>query len=400
MGFGRRVAAIVIISCFLVAIIEGLASYGLVIHNVMATKSLAKRQHTKYDANLGWVNETNVYIPDIYGPGIYLRTNAQGFRNSHDINAAVPKGKVRIVCSGDSFTEGYGVDNDHTWCARLSALDPRLEAVNMGQDGYGADQAYLWYKTGAAGIAHQVQLFAFITDDFYRMLYDSFLGYAKPRLEVENGVLVAKNVPVPRRDYYFPWITQNAENLKSLRTVQFLNKALRKIRVEPAGSTQLTQKERDEKARKILRSLFQDLKRMNEHRSSKLVLVYLPTIWELNGASPQWQWTAPKEWTEFLDEESGSLGIPFINFFSEFNSRPYDEMARLFIPKGQLSYPEAEGHLNNAGNETVARLIYDKLMTHPAISCALSTRLGSLLRETAAGDGYGKADRRPACPRS
>jgi len=198
--------------------------------------------------------------------------------------------------------------------------------------------------------------------------------YAKPVLEVANGTLVVKNVPVPRRAYYFTWVTQNIENLKSLRTVEFLNRVQRKIRVAPTDSPQLTQRERDEKARKILRTIFEDLQRLNQQHSSKLVLVYLPTIYELEGKGLP-QWTDPEEWTEFLEEEARALGIPLINLFSEFRSLPDNEMVHLFIPKGQLPYLSAEGHFNDAGNELVARVIHDKLMNHPAISCVLSARL-------------------------
>lgn len=360
-SFGRFIAGNIFIFGLLLIMIEGLASYGILVRDVMTTKFLAERRHTKYDADLGWVNEPNVYIPDMYGPSVYLRTNAQGFRNNHDINTAVAQGKVRVVCSGDSFTLGYGVDNAHTWCELLSVLDPRLETVNMGQGGYGVDQAYLWYKRDAK-FEHQVQLLAFITDDFYRTLHDSFGVYAKPVLEVENGALAVKNVPVPRRDYYFPWITENIENLRSLRTVEFLNRVLRKFSVPTASPHQLTQREKDEQARMILGKIFEDLKRINKQRSSKLVLVYLPTIYELEGKSPQYQWTDPDEWTEFLEKESRSLEIPLINLFSEFRSLPDDEMVHLFIPSGELPYSGAAGHFNNAGNDLVAKVIHDKLI--------------------------------------
>jgi hypothetical protein len=361
ISFGRFIAGNIFIFGLLLIIIEGLASYGLLVRDIMTTRSLAERRHTKYDADLGWVNEPNVYIPDMYGPGVYLKTNAQGFRNDHDIATAVPQGKARVVCSGDSFTLGYGVDNAHTWCELLSVLDPRLETVNMGQGGYGIDQAYLWYKRDAANIEHQVQLLAFITDDFYRMLHDSFEVYAKPILEVENGALVVKNVPVPRRDYYFPWITENIENLKSLRTVEFLNRVLRRISASTLGSRQLTRREKDEEARKILGKVLEDLKRINEQRSSKLVLVYLPTVGELEGKGPEHQWTDPEEWTKFLEEESKSLEIPLINLFPEFRSLPDNEMVHLFIPKGDLPYPGAAGHFNKAGNELVAKVIHDQV---------------------------------------
>ena len=359
MSFARLIAANIAILGLLLVIVEGLASYGLFLRSVMTTNTIAERRHTKYDADLGWVNEPNVYIPDMYGPGVYLRTNAQGFRNNHDINTTVPDGKARVICSGDSFTLGYGVDNAHTWCELLSLQEPRLETVNMGQGGYGVDQAYLWYKRDAAKIEHQLQLLAFITGDFFRMLLDSAMGYPKPVLDVENGTLLVKNVPVARRAYYVPWLTQNISHLTDLRTVQFLNRAVQKISGATIDPDLSIQRERKEKIRKVLRKMLEDLKHLHEQRSSALVLVYFPSFHEL-------KYKDTREWTDLVEEESSSLGIPLITFFSEFQSLPANEIANLFNPH--------HGHFSEAGNKFVARIIHDKLMHHPAISHALSTR--------------------------
>src|SRR5262245_16084642 len=109
----------IVIFGLILVVVEGSASYILPVRNLITTYSHAERRHTKYDPDIGWVNEASVHIADMYGPGVYLRTNSQGFRNNHDFDPAVPNGKYRIICSGDSFTLGYGVDNDHTWCQLL-----------------------------------------------------------------------------------------------------------------------------------------------------------------------------------------------------------------------------------------------------------------------------------------
>src|SRR5262245_50953978 len=36
-----------------------------------------ERLHTRHDSELGWVSRPKVFAPDLYGPGVYLRTNAQ-----------------------------------------------------------------------------------------------------------------------------------------------------------------------------------------------------------------------------------------------------------------------------------------------------------------------------------
>lgn len=204
------VVNLALLAALLIAL-EGMASYALFLGAAKSTASLAERRHTRYDAELGWVNEPNVYIPDMYGPGVYLRTHARGFRSDHEISDTVLNGKTRIMCSGDSFTLGYG-------------------------------------RRDAATIDHQVQLLTFITDDFYRMLSDSFSGYGKPVIEVEHDTLVMTKVPVSRRAYYFTSVNQIANNLKSLRTVEILGRFLRRVSVGRADLHEATLKEKDEKA--------------------------------------------------------------------------------------------------------------------------------------------------------
>ena len=65
------------------------------------------------------------------------------------------------ISSGDSFTLGYGVNNEETWPTAFSKLDERFETINMGQGGYGVDQSYLWYKRDGLEFDHQIHLFAF-----------------------------------------------------------------------------------------------------------------------------------------------------------------------------------------------------------------------------------------------
>lgn len=365
-GYVQLIAGSIIIIGLVLVVIEGIASYALVVHDIIWVHSIiAEQRHTRYDPDLGWVNEPNINIPNMYGPGVYLQTNSQGFRNDHDFNTAVPKGKCRIICSGDSFTLGYGVDNDHTWCQLLASLDPQLETLNMGQGGYGVDQAYLWYKRDASKFEHQVHLLAFITLDFKRMQSDTFLGYGKPVIVIENGTLVVKNVPVPRCPYGLSWLTSNIQNLGRLRTVEFLKRVFWKIEFASDDISGLSEKERNEKTQEILRKIFGDLKRLNKERSSNLVLVYLPTLYELKGNGPQ-------EWIEFIEKESRALGIPLINLFSEFRSLPYEDVVKMFIPEGQIEYRSAAGHLNNQGNEFVARVINKELKNYPAI-CRVSS---------------------------
>ncbi len=166
-----NVAAVVV----LLVAFEGTAGYLMVIRQEVPAEA-AERRHVVYDPELGWVNDRNVRLDDVYTPGIGLRTNSQGFRSAADFSPDVPPGKIRLICSGDSFTLGFGVGDRDTWCDILTRIDTRLETINMGQAGYGLDQAYLWYRRDGLALDHQIHVLAFITDDFPRMQVTDFSG--------------------------------------------------------------------------------------------------------------------------------------------------------------------------------------------------------------------------------
>ena len=82
-------------------------------------RQLSERKHAEFDPLLGWVNQRSVDIPDAYGAGVRLTTNSCRFRGTSELDDAIPAGKIRIVCSGDSFTLGYGVGDAETYPRQL-----------------------------------------------------------------------------------------------------------------------------------------------------------------------------------------------------------------------------------------------------------------------------------------
>ncbi|HSJ05362.1 MAG TPA: hypothetical protein VK936_01585, partial [Longimicrobiales bacterium] len=106
----RRVALIalanVAVLLLLLALLEGAASLLLTAREIARTPSVPEHLHAEHDELLGWVNMPDVNLPDAYGPGVAVRTNAQRFRSDEEFATAVPPGRLRIICSGDSFTFG------------------------------------------------------------------------------------------------------------------------------------------------------------------------------------------------------------------------------------------------------------------------------------------------------
>ena len=356
----RRVVLGLLISLGTLALLEGAASlivfaWDLARH---AEPPFPERVHTVYDPLLGWVNSKGLQAPDLYGPGRSFTSNSLGLRGAREYVRAVPQGKRRAICSGDSFTLGYGVGDEHAWPRLLELRDPALEAVNMGQGGYGLDQSYLWYLRDGRELEHDLQLLAFIADDFERMRAPRFRGYGKPMLVLAEDVdrraegdpagegLATVGVPVPASSFRHPWLTQNRDLISRLRTLQLLGRARRKLSGDATVSGVLAQ----ETAQEIAARLFLDLARVNAEKESRLVLVLLPNKDPL---APD-RLSRLAGWMQAAVERARGQGVPFIDLSADFEALPAAERERLFIPPGMIPLPGAAGHYSEAGNAFVA----------------------------------------------
>lgn len=352
----------IIVLVMLFALGEGFLSVALLASDMLREDVTPERTHTRYDPELGWAPIPNLDLPSMYGPGSYLRTNSQGFRGTYDYTETPPPGKRRVICSGDSVTFGYGVDDEHSWCRLLETVDPRLETINMGLSGYGVDQAYLWYKRAAGRFDHQVHLFAPITDDFRRMQSTRFLNYDRPFLAVEDGRLQVTNVPVPERSFKLPWWNEARRHLWSLRSAQAVRRLDQSVSesqgagaVLPASLGKPGKLAADRQTAGVVSVLLRDLQALNEERGSILVVVYLPTHND-RGLDTAF-------WIGLLEDECKALGIPFVNLVKDFEQMPDHEAIRLYLPD--------LGHFNRDGNAYVARRIHQYLAGFPEVSRAL-----------------------------
>ncbi len=367
----RLVAINLLLAVMLAALLEGAASFYLLIDEMRTTRLITERSHTEYDPDLGWVNLPGVDIPDLYGPGRALRTNSQRLRADVDYSIDVPTDRTRVICSGDSFTLGHGVGNEHTWCHELTALDPRLETLNMGQGGYGAGQAYLWYKRDGVGFDHDIHLFTFITTDFARRLTcDSFRGYGKPMLRLVDGNLEVTNTPVPRPAYMAPRLFQNLHAVERLALTQLL----RKTRGEPEEEVEETQASRlvtiagcemdDAETMGITAAMFEDLARINREKGSDLVLVHLPRRVDYRTRNSD-------RWRKVLRRQAAQLGIPYLDLIEDLNALGEAEVGSFFLP---------DGHLTVAGNRWVAERILERLARRPSGETSESEASGHALQ--------------------
>lgn len=341
-------------------VLEGLCSFALLGWDLAtkATPAIAERKHTEHDEELGWVGLPGVAIENLYGDGRHLHTNAQGFRGRDDTPKAVPDGEARIICSGDSFTFGYGVADADTWPARLAALHPKLDVVNMGQGGYGVDQSYLWYVREHGRLDHHVHLFAFIDNDFERMRSGRFFGYDKPLARLRGDDLEVTGTPVPEPSALVPWLYRNGRLLERLGLWRAWGGVVG--RVGPADDKTVAVAE----VKVIAGKMFADMGKRAASGGADLVLVYLPTLRDCREIRP-----AP--WRTFATAESRRQSLPLVDLTDGFRAVPQEELDSLFIGRGEIEMAGAAGHYTAKGNALAAQLLYGALLEIPSVAARL-----------------------------
>jgi hypothetical protein len=140
--------------------------------------------------------------------GYLVRTNAQGFRCSHDFVARPPDGVRRVLLFGDSFTAGTGVSDGRRYGDLLEKRLAGVEVYNLAIAGAGIDQQLLAHHAHAAALERHAAVVGVWTDTIqrvasrYSLVRDDVgrLWYRpKPYFELDgDDALVLRNVPVPR----------------------------------------------------------------------------------------------------------------------------------------------------------------------------------------------------------
>lgn len=318
-----------------VSLMEGAASLVLLARDVTLLRPLSERRHVEHDTLLGWINQPNVQIADMYGPGKDLRINAQRFRANGPTSVTPPAGRFRIVCAGDSFTLGFGVANDATWCHILQAERPGLETVNMGQAGYGIDQAYLWYRRDGALLEHDALIFAFISEDFRRAALPSYEGYPKPLLGVQDDALYVQNVPVPR-PVGARLVARVLAPVRSLR----MSELVRRLTLARGGSRGGRAAGWEGEVAAVADRIVRDLGALGEAHGRPVVFVYLPTLWDH-------RFDDYLRWRSVISGAAADADAHFVDLVEELQSVPPPLVESYFH----------DYHFSEAGNRWAAETL-------------------------------------------
>ena len=337
------------------ALVEGFVSLGLVAYDLSAAVALRDPVGwTGYDSLLGWTSKPNLALPDAFGTGAALTTNAAGRRDPGRPEARGERGEVRLVCSGDSYTFGLGVGDEETWCAVLARLDSRLETYNLGEIAYGLDQSYLRFRRDGVALDGNIHVLAFIWDDFRRMRGTRFLGFDKPTLALEGGTLRPENVPVPRLSSDMPrladWLYAAGAALRGLRTARVvarMQSASRSPDGEPAADPLAA----------VVERMLQEVDSIDRAHHARFVLVHLPTA--RDAATPE-----AAAWAERLPGIVERQNLDYLDLESDYRALSAEDREGLISP--------AHGHYSAAGHAWAAERILAHL--RPALDSISSPR--------------------------
>jgi hypothetical protein len=347
----RRFLAVLAALLFFAAI-DGVCSLVLVGRRFSDPRSWDS--HVEYDPLLGFIAKPGVHIPNAYGPGAAITTNSLRMRGRREYDAVVPPGRTRLLCLGDSFTFGHGVGDDQAWPAVLGRLDPRLETMNMGENGYGFGEMFLRYQRDGLTLDHDAVIVSFIWEDLVRMKYSVLYGYPKPVLGMVGDRLVLKSEPLPRRSWRVP-LRHRLKILDDLQLVSLLRSAL----TGPATAPDLAAKPvpLDQSYWETVFEIMARMVRTCHLRGREVFFVYLPSLHGLRTDDLV-------ETRNYLAERCNSAGIRFVDLTPAFAALPRTQQDNLYLPEEGV--PLTTIHYSPEGHAFVAaevkRQIVEDLM--------------------------------------
>lgn len=148
-----------------------------------------------HDPLLGWAHVPNTSgrfnHPDF---SVSVSHNSEGLRDKEHTGQS--PGAKRLLVLGDSFTWGFGVEQEQRFTSLLDDAHTDWEVINAGVSGYSTDQQYLYLRERGIRYRPDAVLILLFRDDLYGNTQDELFLYNKPRFRLEGDVLIEPVLPV------------------------------------------------------------------------------------------------------------------------------------------------------------------------------------------------------------
>lgn len=264
-----------------------------------------------------------------------VHVNAHGTRGPEFADAK-PAGTVRILTLGDSRTFGWGVSEPESYSGRLESLlrgrmgaDERVEVINAGVNAWSFPQLLVFFRE--IGSAWKPD-FVVIGE---ANLWTQFSERSSPEFRDRFMFRVRLKNLLRRLATYHYVVEVKLKDLYERERVRF-------IPVDPQ-SDPLFKEQQQEDPERFFRESIEELCRLAAGRGVKPILLYIPTLSELESGKPARSLKAKREVSE-------KLGVPLVD--------PSEALRR----GGASLYLEGDPvHLSVEGNEVVAKSLFEAM---------------------------------------
>ncbi len=353
----------------------------MIVTDQIITRPLFKR-HTfttphqlfcQYDPQLGWSkipNKIGQHYNSEYQTVEHI--NSRGLRG-REYAYEKPKGVRRILLLGDSFVEGYSVDEQAVISEQLHKLlagSGQYEIINGGTGGYSTDQELLFLQhEGLKYKPDLVILFFFFNDVHYNSTstYQISERGNKPFFELNEGKLQLKGVPVPTPEKTFwnpsAWLQKNSFLYERISWI--LYDLLPKPLPPELAAFLETPSPQIASSWEITEALVKEIKNTSQSAGAKFLLFHVPSIQEANDSvwkrfTKRYRHSNQKfnsnEIHQRLEKISKKHSIDYLSTLQAFRA----EEIKLNSNKNSLFF-RFDAHWNASGHAFAAKLLTEKI---------------------------------------
>lgn len=297
---------------------------------------------------------------------------------SRPIPAFLDPGRSRDCVSlyGDSFTESAWVDPEHAWSNVLSLL-LNCRVANFGVSGYGTDQAYIRFLDNHSDQA-KVVILGFLSENVIRnvnqlrnLISNSTTCLLKPRFILdEYGTLTPIPIPTLKKheyntlrenpgailshEYFLPGGISGYQRMQfpyTLGIIKAFPIIYRNLLLHRPPFFDLYRPGHPSQALEITVGIMREFSREAKKRGKQPIILIIPTLFDINEYRQSRQWVY-KPLTDLLAKQNLAFIDAGPTLFGALGEAPVETL-----------YPtENKNHLNEKGNEILARIVYKYLL--------------------------------------
>jgi len=322
---------------------------------------------------------------------VTVSTNAQRFRGHDDSKVKPDSGTLRIATLGDSFTFGWGADDEKTYPAALEKLlekrhlvkhYAKVEVLNAGNGGTGTGEQALLYDLYVKKFSPKIVILAVnptdSNDDAERHLFELHSDgrvYPRPRQQIQaadSPVRLVRKVVNNLPGYSF--IVQHSQLVGLLRNQlsQILAQTRKQAFASSVAEREIKSSSTFQKGLHVMAAEILWLNSRVKEMNGQVVVAFLPTRdlidQQLASTQPSAR-TRAVAMIQTLQKTCDQNGIPFADLTEPFSQR--------WSQKPDLYFSGLDTHPTPAGYEAIAQgvnallessgtltVLSDKLVSH------------------------------------